>query len=92
MIWASDKSFQELEEVPMTMIGGLDVHRQQITFDYPDSDGPVRRGQIRPATPKTSRGRLAEHYPDNDAEFALLHRVAVCRGRVARCRIRGASG
>jgi len=21
--------FQELEEVPMTMVGGLDVHRQQ---------------------------------------------------------------
>jgi hypothetical protein len=41
MIWASDKLFQELEEVPMTMIGGLDVHRQQITFDYVDSDGLV---------------------------------------------------
>ena len=24
--------FQELEEVPVTMVGGLDVHRQQITF------------------------------------------------------------
>ena len=34
--------FQELEEVPMTMVGGLDVHRQQITFDYVDSDGLVR--------------------------------------------------
>jgi hypothetical protein len=42
MIWASDKLFQELEEVPMTMIGGLDVHRQQITFDYVDSHGLVR--------------------------------------------------
>jgi hypothetical protein len=28
------ETFQELEEVPlMTMVGGLDVHRQQITFD-----------------------------------------------------------
>jgi transposase len=26
--------FQELEEVPMTMVGGFDVHPQQITFDY----------------------------------------------------------
>jgi hypothetical protein len=42
MIWASDKLFQELEEVPMTMIGGLDVHRQQMTFDYVDSHGLVR--------------------------------------------------
>jgi len=55
----------------MTMIGGLDVHRQQITFDYVDSDGLVRWGQIRPATRKTLRGWLAEHYPDSDAEFAL---------------------
>jgi transposase len=65
------KVFQELEEVPMTMIGGLDVHRQQITFDYVDSDGLVRWGQIRPATRKTLRGWLAEHCPNGDAEFAL---------------------
>jgi transposase len=71
MIWASDKLFQELEEVPMTMIGGLDVHRQQITFDYVDSDGLVRWGQIRPATRKTLRGWLAERCPDSGAEFAL---------------------
>ena len=55
----------------MTMIGGLDVHRQQITFDYVDSDGLVRWGQIRPATRKTLRAWLAEHCPDGDAEFAL---------------------
>ena len=53
--------FQELEEVPMTMVGGLDVHRQQITFDYVDDDGLVHWGQIRPATRKTLRGWLAEH-------------------------------
>jgi hypothetical protein len=63
--------FQELEEVPMTMVGGLDVHRQQITFDYVDDDGLVRWGQIRPATRKTLRGWLAEHCPDGDGEFAL---------------------
>jgi transposase len=62
---------QELEEVPMTMVGGLDVHRQQITFDYVDNDGLVRWGQIRPATRKTLRSWLAEHCPDGDAEFAL---------------------
>ena len=63
--------FQELEEVPMTMQGGLDVHRQQITFDYVDDDGLVHWGQIRPATRKTLRGWLAEHCPDGDGEFAL---------------------
>jgi transposase len=64
--------FQELEEVPlMAMVGGLDVHRAQITFDYVDDDGLVHWGQIRPATRKTLRGWLAEHCPDGDAEFAL---------------------
>src|SRR6201993_3264536 len=63
--------FQELEEVPMTMVGGFDVHRQQITFDYVDDDGLVHWGQIRPATRKTLRGWLAEHCPDGDGEFAL---------------------
>src|SRR6185295_10807419 len=63
--------FQELEEVPMTMVGGLDVHRQQITFDYVDDDGLVHWGQIRPATRKTLRGWLAEHCPDGNGEFAL---------------------
>ena len=33
--------FQELEEIPMTSVGGLDVHQQQITFDYVDDDGLV---------------------------------------------------
>src|ERR1700694_5753731 len=63
--------FRELEEVPMTMVGGFDVHRKQITFDYVDSDGLVRWGQIRPATRKTLCGWLGEHCPEGDAEFAL---------------------
>jgi transposase len=32
----------------MTIVGGFDVHRQQITFDYAENDGLVRWGQIRP--------------------------------------------
>ena len=56
----------------MTVVGGLDVHRQQITFDYVDDDGLVHWGQIRPATRKTLRGWLAEHCPDGDGEFALV--------------------
>ncbi|HUL99323.1 MAG TPA: IS110 family transposase [Mycobacterium sp.] len=55
----------------MTMVGGLDVHRQQITFDYVDDDGLVRWGQIRPATRKALRSWLGEHCPAGDAEFAL---------------------
>jgi transposase len=52
----------------MTMVGGLDVHRRQITFDYVDDDGLVHWGQIRPATRKVLRGWLAEHCADGDAE------------------------
>jgi transposase len=40
----------------MAIVGGLDVHRKQITFDYVDTDtGEVKRGQISPA----NRGHLA---------------------------------
>jgi hypothetical protein len=43
----------------MTIIGGLDVHRAQITFDYIDTDtGEVCRGQIAPATRENLRGWL----------------------------------
>jgi transposase len=55
----------------MTMVGGFDVHRKQITFDYVDDDGLVRFGEIRPATRTTLRHWLGEHCPNGDAEFAL---------------------
>ena len=55
----------------MTMVGGFDVHRKQITFDYVDDDGLVRCGEIRPATRKSLRCWLGEHCPEGDAEFAL---------------------
>lgn len=42
MMWASEELFQELEEVPqMTMVGGFDVYRKQITFAYVDDDGSL---------------------------------------------------
>ena len=31
----------------MAIVGGFDVHRKQITFDYVDNDGLVQWGQIR---------------------------------------------
>src|SRR4029079_2927067 len=55
----------------MTMVGGFDVHRKQITFDYVDNDGLVRWGQIRPATRTTLRRWLDEHCPDGDPVCAL---------------------
>src|ERR687897_1590374 len=42
---------RELEEVPMAIVGGLDIHRRQITYDWIDTDtGETRRGQLSPAT------------------------------------------
>jgi hypothetical protein len=40
----------EREEALMRIVGGLDVHRRQITFDYLDEhSGQSRRGRIAPA-------------------------------------------
>ena len=34
----------------MPIVGGLDIHRKQLTFDYLDTaTGEVKRGQIAPA-------------------------------------------
>ena len=50
----------EREEVPMPIVGGLDIHRKQITFDYLDTEtGQVRRGQISPADRAHLRARLS---------------------------------
>ena len=40
----------ELEEVPMSIVGGLDIHRKQLTFDYVEVEtGRLQRGRIAPA-------------------------------------------
>ena len=56
----------------MTIVGGFDVHRKQLTFDYVDTEtGEVHCGQIRPATRTTLRQWLAKCCPDGNAEIAL---------------------
>ena len=64
---------QEREEIPMTIVGGFDVHRAQITFDYLDTDtGETQTGQIRPATRTVLRRWLAERFaPRTDVAFAV---------------------
>jgi transposase len=53
------------------MIGGLDVHREQITFDWVDRDsGEVARGRITPATRERFRDWL-EELPSHEGAFAL---------------------
>jgi len=57
----------------MTIVGGLDIHRKQITFDYVDTvTGQVRRGRIMPADREHLAGWLAQRFPGRtDVEFAL---------------------
>src|SRR5499425_2989184 len=62
----------ERGEVPMPIVGGLDIHRKQITFDYLDTaTGEVRRGQITPADRKHVRAWLARFAGRGEVAFAL---------------------
>src|SRR5512142_3179945 len=62
---------RELEEGPMPIVGGLDIHRKRITFDYLDTGtGQVRRGQIAPADREHLRARLARFAGRDDVAFA----------------------
>jgi len=46
----------------MSIVGGLDIHRKQITFDYLDTvTGEVKRGQITPAGRKHVRACSHTH-------------------------------
>ncbi len=56
----------------MPIVGGLDIHRKQITFDYLDAaTGEVRRGQISPADRAHLRAWLARFAGRADVAFAL---------------------
>src|SRR6201981_3612469 len=63
---------REREEVPMPIVGGLDIHRKQITFDCLDTvTGEVRRGQIAPADRQHVRAWLARVGGQGDVAFAV---------------------
>src|SRR5215472_6840145 len=56
----------------MLIVGGLDIHRRQITFDYLDTEtGQVRRGQISPADREHLRAWLARFAGRADVAFAV---------------------
>src|SRR2546429_1856219 len=62
----------KLDEVPMPIVFGLDIHRKQITFDYLDTvTGQVRRGQISPADREHLRAWLARFADREDVAFAV---------------------
>lgn len=62
----------------MSIVGGFDVHRRQITFDYLDTDtSRVVRGRIAPAHRDALRRWLADRFAGRtDVEFA----VEACTG------------
>ncbi len=56
----------------MPIVGGLDIHRKQITFDYPGTvTGEVKRGQVAPADRAHLRAWLARFAGHDDAAFAV---------------------
>ena len=56
----------------MPILGGLDIHRKQITFDYLDTaTGQVGRSQISPADREHLRAWLARFAGREDVAFAV---------------------
>jgi transposase len=56
----------------MPIVGGLDIHRKQITFDYLDTEtGQVQRGQVSPADREHLRAWLTRFHGRDDIGFAL---------------------
>jgi hypothetical protein len=56
----------------MPIVGGLDIHRKQITFDYLDTvSGQIRRGQVSPADREHLRAWLARFAGRDDVAFAV---------------------
>src|SRR3954452_23861273 len=67
----------------MGIVGGLDIHRRQITFDYLDErSGETRHGRIAPADRVLLRGWLQKLVTDADADAASPASFAVegCTG------------
>lgn len=61
----------------MSIVGGLDIHRQQLTFDYLDTDsGAVSRGRIVPA----DRAGLAQWLRRFDGAGEVTFAVEACTG------------
>jgi transposase len=56
----------------MSIVGGLDIHRKQLTFDYLDTvTGEVRRGQIAPADRAHLAAWLTGRFTGQIADFAM---------------------
>jgi hypothetical protein len=79
----------------MSIVGRLDLHRKQLTFDYVDTTtGELKRGQIAPADRRHLAVWLKRFDNASDVAFAGggLHWVAVRRGGASPRRDGGAPG
>src|SRR4051794_41820207 len=67
-----------LRRPPVRIVGGLDIHRRQITFDYLDErSGQSRRGRIAPADPQMLRRWVGTTVAETPAAVA----GEACTGR-----------
>src|SRR5262245_3490830 len=56
----------------MAIVGGFDIHRRQVTFDYLDTvTGRVRRGRIEPACRQSLREGVGRCGGRGDVTFAV---------------------
>jgi hypothetical protein len=78
----------------MSIVGAFDVHRRQLTFEYPGTvTGELKRGRVVPAGRQRLREWLARFAGHGDVHFAGgLHRLAVCGGGAGRGGDRPAPG
>lgn len=62
----------EREEALMPIVGGMDIHRKQLTFDYVDTDtGRLERGRIAPADREHLAGWLRRFEGVDRVAFAV---------------------
>jgi transposase len=62
----------ELEEAVMPIVGGVDVHRKQLTFDYVEREaGGWERGRIAPADRQHLADWLTRFDGVEDVRFAM---------------------
>jgi transposase len=63
---------RSFREVVVAVVGGIDIHRAQVTFDYVDLDsGEVFRGRIAPADRERLRGWLQRFGGQTGVAFAM---------------------
>ena len=64
----------------MSIVGGLDIHRKQLTFDYLDTvTGQVTRGQVTPADREHLRAWLARFAGRDDDQVSVRGVRTGCR-------------